>query len=372
MFTGSRKYTTTEMESMRSTPMLEVLRDLGLDTRHTNKGMYFSPFHDEKTPSFHIDDEKHKWFDHGNRVPCQKAGGDVFDLVMAIKACTFPEACEYLSAFHPDLSVRHDDEIIDVSGKGFTSSLDHRTIDRVLPSFRAYNLKNYVLHERHIPLSILDRYCREVHYTNYYKNGTSFSPYAIGFPNIDGEWALRWPSDTPGKGKLSTGQNYSVISPDGRSVSARELADGSYRPSGAVVVFEGFMDFMSWLAWKGKETPERADVVVLNSVTSNAVRSMDFIGRHNYVVNYIDTDETGNRYADYYKAEIDKLNASGRHIEYHDNRKFFSDYGKDVNEAWVKVDRQRQAEALEAKRLQEYRRNLSTGAPSQTEGPKLR
>lgn len=361
------------MESMRCTPMLEVLRDLGLDTRHTSTGLYFSPFHDERTPSFHIDETLHKWFDHGNRVPCQKAGGDVFDLVMAIKACTFPEACEYLAGLHPDLSVMHDDEIIDISGRGFTSSLDHRTIDKVLPSFRAYNLKDYVQHERHIPLPLLNRYCREVHYTNYYKNGTSFSPYAIGFPNIDGEWALRWPSDNPKQGKLSTGQNYTVISPNGSFVNAETLKDKDYRPSKAVVIFEGFMDFLSWLAWKGKSVPERADVVVLNSVTSNSTRALDYICRHSYVVNYIDTDETGNEYAKYFKDAIDRFNAtSERKIEYHDNRKFFAGYGKDVNEAWVKVDRQRQVEALEARKMQEYRQTMSAGVPSRTEGPKLR
>lgn len=362
------------MESMRCTPMVEVLRDLGLDTRHTGKGMFFSPFHDEKTPSFHIDEEQHKWFDHGNRVPCQKAGGDVFDLVMAIKSCTFPEACEYLVAFHPDLSVNHDEDIIDIGGKGYASSLDHRTIDRVLPSFRAYNLKDYAQNERHIPLAILNRYCREVHYTNHYKNGTSFSPYAIGFQNIDGDWALRWPSSDPRKGKVSTGQNYTVVAPDGSFVRASSLQDGSYSASKAVVVFEGFMDFMSWLAWKGKEIPERADVVVLNSVTSNTVRAMEFITKHDYIVNYIDTDETGDKYAQYIKEEIDKLNASGRHIEYHDNRQFFSGLGKDVNEAWVKVDRQRQSEAFEAKMLQTCRQKMAQGvqAPAPSEGPKIR
>jgi DNA primase len=51
------------------------------------------PFHQEKTPSFHVDPERNLYFCFG----CH-AGGDAFDFVMRIGNLTFPEALEQLAA----------------------------------------------------------------------------------------------------------------------------------------------------------------------------------------------------------------------------------------------------------------------------------
>ena len=56
----------------------------------SSKGL--CPFHQEKTPSFHVDPEKGLWFCHG----CH-AGGDAFDFVMRTSNLSFMEAAEVLA-----------------------------------------------------------------------------------------------------------------------------------------------------------------------------------------------------------------------------------------------------------------------------------
>ncbi len=51
------------------------------------------PFHQEKTPSFHVDPERGLWYCFG----CSQ-GGDVFDFVMRTGNLSFPEALEHLAA----------------------------------------------------------------------------------------------------------------------------------------------------------------------------------------------------------------------------------------------------------------------------------
>ena len=154
MASEHRSYTDRELEVFRETSLTEILREFGKNTQHTRGGLYYSPFHDEKTPSFHIDEEKHLWCDHGICAPGQKSGGDVIDLVRALKGCTFSEACAFLAEFHPNLSITHNDEIIDLPGQSTTGPAV-RVIDTVQDKFTSQFCLDYAEGERHIPRNIL-------------------------------------------------------------------------------------------------------------------------------------------------------------------------------------------------------------------------
>src|SRR5215207_9845563 len=52
-----------------------------------------SPFNQEKTPSFFVNDQKQAWFDFSSGK-----NGSIFDFVMATEGVTFPEAVERLAA----------------------------------------------------------------------------------------------------------------------------------------------------------------------------------------------------------------------------------------------------------------------------------
>src|SRR5215216_2385113 len=52
-----------------------------------------SPFQQEKTPSFFVNDEKQAWFDFSSGL-----NGNIFDFVMQTEGVNFPEAVERLAA----------------------------------------------------------------------------------------------------------------------------------------------------------------------------------------------------------------------------------------------------------------------------------
>src|SRR5246127_5577872 len=52
-----------------------------------------SPFHQEKTPSFFVNDQKQAWFDFSAGL-----NGNIFDFLMKTEGVTFPEAVERCAA----------------------------------------------------------------------------------------------------------------------------------------------------------------------------------------------------------------------------------------------------------------------------------
>ena len=203
------------------------------------------------------------------------------------------------------------------------------------------SLKDYFRDDRAIPVRLQERYLYEVRYKVSRADGAgSERQYAAaGFPNVSGQWALRGaPYMSGGKMnggvKRSTGSDFSAIGRDG-SPMVREAASTPGLPAdilkvsaSAVVVFEGFTDFLSWLAWNGKDAPEKADAVILNSV-SNTSAAMGFIMSHRDVFCYLDNDEAGKT-----KTSLLKEEAATRGVRFKDCSYAYASCN-DLNEAWV-------------------------------------
>ena len=93
-----------------------------------------SPFNQEKTPSFFVNDQKQAWFDFSSGK-----NGSIFDFVMMTEGVAFPEAVERLAAMagvpmprvSPEETVREQrrktlHEVIDLAAKFFESTLQSR------------------------------------------------------------------------------------------------------------------------------------------------------------------------------------------------------------------------------------------------------
>lgn len=99
------------VDVLRRTPIYEILLAEGKDVRHTRSGLYHSPFREDATPSFHVNEVKHCFSDPGDFDPSHKkegakqAGGDTIDLVMWLKGYSFDEALIYLYELNPSLSI---------------------------------------------------------------------------------------------------------------------------------------------------------------------------------------------------------------------------------------------------------------------------
>jgi hypothetical protein len=119
--------------------------------------------------------------------------------------------------------------------------------------------------ERGINLNTAREHCSEVHY----RVADKFY-FAVGFRNDAGGWELR---NRYFKGCTS---------------KAPTTRRGDYP---TCLVFEGFMDYLSFLTLKRNPNPPH-NIVVLNSVT-NLAKAVPFIASHERVYTYLDNDEAG-------------------------------------------------------------------------------
>lgn len=213
--------------------------------------MYLSPLRSEAMPSFHVDENKNQWYDHG-----LGRGGSIIDLVMAMERCDFPDAVERLKTgimptWTPPLkSSTAKSYALQVTA---VKSLEHPALVRYMES-------------RGIGRELACRYCSEVHYRIGEREN-----FAVGFRNDGGGYELR-------------NQYRKLCSSPKRITTIRTGSDSA-------LVFEGFIDFLSYMAINRILTPA-ADVVVLNSV-ANLQKALPFLRAHTSIVAYLDNDDAG-------------------------------------------------------------------------------
>jgi len=242
------------VEQANNISIRQYLSDLNIFSvkEKDHYGMYRSPFRTDTEPSFKVDYRQNLWYDFGSGE-----GGTTIDLVMKINKCSFAEAMRKLSVqvSIPDSFSFH--------GKQ-SSAVSNIHITKVLPLASSALLGYFV--ERKINLDAAREQCREVHYT------VDGKPYfAVGFANDAGGYELR--------NKYFKG----CISP--KSVSTVNNGKDT------CVVFEGFVDYLSYLTLKQQQHPQN-DIVVLNSVIL-LDKAMDFLKRHSIIHTCLDNDEAG-------------------------------------------------------------------------------
>lgn len=267
------RFSEEDKQRMLSYPILSLLATHGRRTDRRGT-LYFSPFRDERTPSFSINIARNVWYDHG-----EGKGGNVFTLaqrLLGIPDSRRNEIWEYLSSLDPGI----------VPMTVQSSEIHHRTsgspilIDRVSETLPQY-MYNYAA-SRCIGRGILDRYCSAV---TYRISGSARSLTVIGFPAGNDGWVLRRATDredAPMR-KRCTSCTPTYLGPDGlRTTEA--ISD-------EVMVFEGFFDFLSWLSDRHLTLPQR-DVCVLNSVSTTRA-ALPFLLSHGRIVVMLDNDKAG-------------------------------------------------------------------------------
>ena len=236
------------------------------------------------------------------------------------------------------MKVRHlladsvDGDILSYSGEKMY------VVDEVRDGVSWKPLRDYMEGVRRIPGAILSRYCFEVK-AHLETDGeetaekTSKPVIAVGFPNRSGGYELRKEPFVNASGqtvdgmKKCTSKDISVISSDGHF-----LKEGDARSSDRVMVFEGFIDFLSYLAWN-KVTVPGCDCVVLNS-TSMYRSAMDVLSSYPNVVCFLDNDDAGRRATRSIADELrSRAAAEGREVRVQDGSAAYEGFD-DINEAW--------------------------------------
>ena len=207
---------------------------------------YLSPLHDEKTASCKVDINKNVWYDFG----LGKGGGLKTLVELLFHPNNFQSYFRHLLITCPMHTMQEKKE---ASSPAFTN-------------IKTKELSHYALciyaAQRGISWDVVKRYCKEVHYCSH--GGRYF---AIGFPNRSGGYEIR---NAYFKGCISP-KDISVIS------QGNEVCH----------VFEGFMDFLSYIVLHGD-----CDAVVLNSVI-NVPKSIETLNKYNCVYCHLDNDDAG-------------------------------------------------------------------------------
>ena len=220
-------------------------------------GLYHSPLRENHTPSMKVDYDKNLWIDYG-----AGEGGTLIDLVMRMDRCDAGEAMQRLEQMISEtssFSFHRNSNPVPPHRESAITIEEVRPLEN--PALLAY------LTERGIDLAVARAHCSGVHYRVADK-----SYFAVGFRNDAGGWELR---NRYFKGCTS---------------KAPTTRRGDYP---TCLVFEGFMDYLSFLTLKCTPNPPH-NVVVLNSVT-NLAKAVPFIAPHERVYTYLDNDEAGRK-----------------------------------------------------------------------------
>lgn len=256
-----------------------------------SRGMYLSPLREERTPSFSVSYDKNLWHDFGTGE-----GGSIIDLAARMEQCSEAEAARRLAAAEHGTCLSFPSPAVrPLQPREPEPSRLTILSDRKLthPALLGY------LTGRGINPAIARTYCREVHYS---VAGKAY--YAVGFRNDAGGWELRNPRF---KGS-SAPKNITTLD----------------NGSDTAMVFEGFIDFLSYLSLKANPTPV-IDTAILNSV-ANLHKAAAFLSRHRVVHAFLDNDEAGRK-------TVERLGALSPSLEVIDQSIFYRSH-KDLNDYW--------------------------------------
>ena len=293
-----------DLSRIKRYPIVEYLerKDIKPVRKTPTYAMYRSPLREETHPSFKVDTEKNLWIDYA-----EGRGGSIIDLCMRMEGCTLSEAIHRLgqnasdngtSSFLNDFVPNNSQPVMAVNGARRLIE-----ISDTLPS----HLQDYLTKERCINLEKAMPFLKCISY-----EVRSRLYQAIGFANLSGGYELR--DDKTFKG----------------TIAPKDITPIFTDRTEPVCIFEGFMDFLSFLSMKEEITNH---CLVMNSV-SNVARTIRYLNdRHlTHIRTFLDNDEAGRRAVqDFIKA--------GFHVE--DMNIHFQDF-KDLNEYHVSCAREQQ------------------------------
>lgn len=280
--------------------IVEYLSGLGFEAAKIrgNDSWYYSPFREERTPSFKVNIKQNFWYDHGSGE-----GGTILDLGAKLHHCTLSEFLDKLSGdgYGKVIFPRQSSSI-----KEHENKLEVLTVAPLTDQ----NLLHY-LSLRGISRMTGQTYCQEIDFRIKQKQYK-----AIGFPNRSGAYELR---NSWFKGSSSP-KDISLISNHSDKVS----------------VLEGFMDFLSvqQLSEAGLEGfTAKNDFLILNSLQL-LKRSLPVLQSYKEINLLLDNDHAGVDAKKY-------LTQNG--ITYHDSSNLYHEH-KDINDflkAAIRQDRER-------------------------------
>ena len=240
----------------------------------TMSAWYHAPYREDENPSFKVNKNRNIWYDFATAK-----SGDLIDLaVLVYRTQNISKVLKMIERAAPTVPLRVR-TFVPQSQPSVSDGKQPQTTafqNLRLQTLASMPLLSY-LSKRGIDLDIARQECREAHYTCHGK-----SYYAIAFPNGAGGYEIRNPYY---KG---------CISPKAVSLISQGQTD-------SICLFEGFMDYLSFLTLRKRERLSvpcyGADLLVLNSV-NNLPKALPRLKTYKHIYCYLDNDDAGRRVVD--------------------------------------------------------------------------
>ena len=306
------------IEEAKNIRLVDYLQSLGYTpVRQQGANLWYkSPFREETKASFKVNTEINKWYDFG-----LGQGGNIIALVSEL----------YSSVHVPYLLQRIAEQTPHIRPVSFS----FRKQSSTEPNFQRMEVRKLdfpvllsYLQGRGINLELAKRECSEARFTH---NGKRY--FAIAFPNASGGFEVR---NRYFKGCIAP-KEISHIRQSGKARTA-------------CYVFEGFMDYLSFLTLRQESCPnypelDGQDYIVLNSV-SNVNKALYPLGNYERIHCFFDNDHAGMEALRQIRMEY------GRERYIRDASQIYSGC-KDLNEYLQKqVERKRQLQSAKGVRSQ--------------------
>ena len=293
-----------DLSLIKRYPIVEYLERKGIKPvrRTPSYALYRSPLREETHPSFKVDTQKNLWIDYA-----EGRGGSIIDLCMRLEGCTLSEAiCRLEQNVSDNITYSSRKDFVPNNSQPVMAVNGARRLIEISDTLPPH-LQEYLTKERCIDMEKAIPFLKCISY-----EVRSRLYQAIGYANLSGGYELR--DDKTFKG---------TIAPKDITPIFTDRAE-------PVCIFEGFMDFLSFLSMKEEITNH---CLVMNSV-SNVSRTIRYLNdRHlTHIRAFLDNDEAGRRAVqDFIKA--------GFHVE--DMNIHYKDF-KDLNEYHVSCVREQQ------------------------------
>lgn len=275
--------------------LVQFLADIGIHPVRVYAGyvLYHAPYREDNHPSFKVSKKSNRWCDLGRSM-----SGDIVDLGRLIyNNDNVVEVVKLIQQHTTTTLITKVAPGFDVEGKPAGTIRDVTSLELTTKVLTDY------LASRSIDVDVAKEHCQEVHYTMGVKRY-----FGIGFANIRGGYEIRNPYF---KGSIGHKDVSLIITGEGNEICA---------------VFEGFMDFLSYLTFAKKSQfeiflTEGVDFLVLNSV-SNLGKGIKYLRHYETLSCCLDNDEAG-------RSAVIKL--SELHPGVHDLSGAYRNY-KDLND----------------------------------------
>lgn len=259
-----------KIEEAKRVRIVDFLAQLGHHAQYVKSEQYWylSPFRAERTPSFKVNDRLNEWYDFA-----EATGGDLVELGKHLFQTD--NVSEVLGHIERHAKAGSLPSVRVPVAPPRPVEADMREV--VVVPLRHYALLSY-LNSRRIDADIGRMFCREVHYE---LRGRHY--FALAFGNVSGGYEVRNPYY---KGCIRN-----------KDISLVKQSEGEVQSR--VCVFEGFMDFLSYLTLKqaGDDAvciDAPADYLVMNSV-GNLKKALAHLQGYMYIHCYLDNDLAGQK-----------------------------------------------------------------------------